>query len=171
MYRPENAECIECQVNLEEALSRRKTRRVWLYFPSRAYEVKSVTTTCGSCGTDNHYDGLDDHIFNSASGTLWHHALLNMKTTSILVAGVTGCGWSEIMANMYIDTGSPADFPTQQTMMKGWLQYVTKAQAEWWHNLFIDPFCDRAVGTRIPEDERNPEAKVSVACHGPWHTS
>ena len=88
-----------------------------MFLPSRAYLVETVSKQC-ICGVHNYYDGLADHLFHSQSGSLWHHALLNLKSDSILDAGVTACGFTLLMHKMYINTGLPNDFPSRSTMMK-----------------------------------------------------
>ena len=158
MYRPEHDECIQCKSEFD-ATSRSKTQQTWMFLPTRAYSVKTTSIICGGCGKENFYDGLADHLFHTASGTLWHHALLNMKTNSILDSGVTGCAFIKLCHKMYVDMGSPANFPTQSTPMRVWLSYI-ELQVGWWKNCFIDPFCDRAVGTKVPLRDRKPNQKV-----------
>lgn len=109
----------------------------------------------------NYYDGCQDHIFNSHSGRLYHHALVNEKTHWVYRSGVTGRGFVEVKSRLYRECGSPVEFPSQATILRVWLQFII-LQTSWRdkRHLFIDPFCDRAIGTRIPVAERKPEQRV-----------
>ena len=154
--------CRKCESPLDGCTV--KKERKYVYCPSRAFEIEVCTFTCENkeCESVNYYDGVTDHIFNSYSGSLFHHALLNEKTNSVYRSGVTGCAFVEIKSRTYRDCGSPVDFPTQATIMSVWLQFVM-LQTAWRDrsNMFIDPFCDRAIGSRIPVSERNAMQLVS----------